>query len=95
MRCDELEPIAVTAVNIPELGIADADGLLQHGCKHRLKIAWRAADGLEHLRGRGLLLQRLGEVGCALTQLTQEPRVLDGDDSLGGESRGQLDLLFL
>ena len=69
MRCDELEAIAVTAVNIPELGVADADGLLQHCCKHRLKIAGRAADDLEHLRRRRLLLQRLGEFGRALLLL--------------------------
>jgi hypothetical protein len=30
--------------------------------KHRLQIERRAADHLQHVGGRGLLLQRLGEV---------------------------------
>ena len=41
-------------------------------------------DDLQHLRGRGLLLQRLARSSCA-AQLVEQPRVLDGDDGLGGE----------
>ena len=41
---------------------------------------------LQHLRGRGLLLQRFA-------QLVEQPGVLDGDDRLVGESGDQLDLL--
>ena len=41
---------------------------------------------LQHLGGRGLLLQRL-------PQLIEQPRVLDGDDGLRGEVLDQLDLL--
>ena len=54
--------------------------------EHRLQIEGRAADDLEHVGGGGLLLQRLA-------QLVEQPRVLDGDDGLGGEVRDQLDLL--
>ena len=43
--------------------------------------------------GRGLLLQRLGEIVGALAQFVEQPRVLDGDDGLGGEVLHQLDLL--
>ena len=32
-------------------------------------------------RGRGLLLQRLGEIVGALAQFVEQPRVLDGDDA--------------
>ena len=42
---------------------------------------------LQHLRGRGLLLQRF------VVELVEQPRVLDGDDGLGGEVLDQLDLL--
>ena len=52
----ELEALAVPAVDIPKLSVTDADGFLQHGGKHWLKIAGRAADDLEHLRCSGLLL---------------------------------------
>ena len=35
--------------------------------------------------GRGLLLQRFGEIVGALAQLVEQPRILDGDDGLSGE----------
>ena len=43
-------------------------------------------DDLEHVGGRGLLLQRFA-------QLVEQPRVLDGDDGLSGEILDQFDLL--
>ena len=56
--------------------------------EHGLEIERRAADDLEHLGSGGLLLQRLAEI-VVLTQLVEQPRVLDGDDGLGGEVRDQ------
>ncbi len=70
-----------------------ANGVLQHGLKHRLKLAWRPADHPENLGRRGLLLQGLGKIIGALAQLVEQARVLDGDDGLIGEAREQLDLL--
>ena len=61
---------------------ADSTSVLQHG----LQIEGRAADDLEHVGGGGLLLQRL-------PQFVEQPRVLDGDDGLGGEVLHQRDLL--
>ena len=78
---------------IAELGLADARRILQHGFEHRLQLAGRTGDDLQHLRGRGLLLQRLAQIVGALAQLVEQPRVLDGDDGLGGEVLHQLDLL--
>ena len=71
---------------LPKLRLADARGILQHGVEYRLKLAGRAGDDLEHVGGRGLLLQRFA-------QFVEQPRVLDGDDGLGGEVLDQLDLL--
>ena len=51
------------------------------------QIAGRTGDDLEHLGGRGLLLQRFGEIVGALAQFAEQPRVLDGDHGLGGEVR--------
>ena len=51
--------LAVLTINVAELGVTDANGVLQHGREHRLQIAGRAADNLEHLRRCGLLFQRL------------------------------------
>ena len=36
--------------------------------------------------GRGLLLQRFGQIVGALAQFVEQPRVLDGDDGLTGVS---------
>jgi hypothetical protein len=68
--------------NIAKSGIADANGLLQHGCKHWLKVARRAADNLQHLRRRCLLLQRFGKFARALLLGLEQPHVLDGDRCL-------------
>ena len=87
------EGIALASETDAELGLANARRVLQHGVEHRLQLAGRAADDLEHLRGRGLLLQRLAQIVGALAQLVEQPRVLDGDDGLGGEVLHQLDLL--
>ena len=91
MRCrsihrDGPKPPALAKPHDPELCLADARGVLQHGLEHRLQLARRTADDVENLGGRGLLLQRLA-------QLVEEPGVLDGDDRLGGEVLDQLDLL--
>ena len=51
------------------------------------------ADDLQHLRGRGLLLQRLGKIARARLHLVEQPHVLDRDHRLVGEGRDQLDLL--
>ena len=86
MRRKQVQSVAVPAVNISKLGVADANGFLQHGGEHRFKIAGGAADDLEHLRRGRLLLKRL-------TQFAEQPRILDGDDGLSGEVCDQLDLL--
>src|SRR5262249_38967145 len=70
-----------------KLGIADAPGIFQYGLEYRLELTGRARDDLQHLGGGGLPLQRL-------TQLVEQPRVLDGDDGLAGEILDQLDLLL-
>ena len=47
---------------------------------------------LQHLRRRGLLLQRLGELARARLHRLEQPHVLDRDHRLVGEGRDQLDL---
>ena len=55
--------------------------------EHDLQIEGRAADDLQYVCSRGLLLQRFA-------QLVEQPRVLDRDDGLGGEARDQRDLFI-
>ena len=42
--------------------LADAYRIGQHGLEHGLQLTGRARNRAQHLSGRGLLLQRLGEV---------------------------------
>jgi hypothetical protein len=89
----EAKHVAIPGIDISKLGVADANGLLQHGLEHGLQIARRTADDLEHLRRGRLLLQRFRELDGALTQLVEQPRILDGDDGLIGEIPDEVDLL--
>ena len=57
----------------------------QHGVEHRLQSPGELAMTFSTSRGRGLLLQRLGQIVGALAQFVEQPRVLDGDHGLGGE----------
>ena len=80
-----MQALAIQAVDISKLGVADADGFLQHGCEHRLKIAGRAADNLEHFRRGSLLFQRFAQLPRALLLRLEQARVLDRDDRLVSE----------
>ena len=66
--------------------LAEASGACDDRIQHGLDISRRAADDLQDLRGRGLLLQ-------GFPQLVEKPRVLDRDDGLTGEILDEGDLL--
>src|SRR5262249_50077008 len=73
--------------NIGLIRITEPSGGFDEGLKHFSQVKRRTADDLQHVGGCGLLLERL-------TQLAEQPRVLDGDDGLIGKGRRQLDLFF-
>ena len=56
MCCYQVQSLAIPTVDVSKFGVADANCLLQHGSKNRLKITRRAADDLENLRSGRLLL---------------------------------------
>ncbi len=87
-----MEGVSIIQVERAELGAANSRGVRQHRLEDWLQFAGRAGNDLQHLRGRRLLFQRLAEIGRALTQLVEQPRILDGDDGLGGEVLDQFDL---
>src|SRR5262249_41311395 len=60
---------------------------LDERIEHRPQVERGATDDLEHVGSGCLLLQRFA-------QLVEQPRVLDGDDRLGGEIAEQLDLFI-
>src|SRR5262249_45933441 len=68
-------------------GLAKAGSRCRQRVEHGLQIEGRAAYDLEYVGGGGLLLQRLA-------QLLEQPRVLDGDDSLRCETGEQPDLFI-
>src|SRR5262249_40374927 len=86
VQSDVPEYMAFVEQQVAEAGLADANGVLKHSLERWLQFAGRAADHLEHVGGRGLLLQ-------GFAQLVEQAAILDGDDGLVGEVRHQLDLL--
>jgi len=65
-------------VNHTGIGGADSNRSFGQVLQHRIEVERRSADDLQHIAGRGLLLQRLAP-------LSQEPRVLHCDDRLRRE----------
>src|SRR5262245_14448880 len=94
MHWSRPEAVALAQPQYAEPGAADARSVAQHSLEHRLKVAGRTGNDLQHLRGRGLLLQRLTQVVGALTQLAEKAGVLDGNDGLRGEIGDYLNLLL-
>ena len=70
-------------VDIPRA--AEARGALGHDVHHRLEVGRRAGDDPQDLGGRGLLLERLGQLAVPGLELREQPHVLDRDDRLVGE----------
>src|SRR6266702_8879811 len=82
----EVESFTFRSTYDHRVRLAQAGGRVDESIEHRLEIEGRTADNLEHLGGRGLLLQRF-------PQLVQQPRVLDRDDGLAREACNQCNLL--
>src|SRR5262245_27163800 len=80
------EYIAFVEQQVAEAGLADTNSVLKHSFEHWLKLAGRARNDLQHVGGGGLLLERFA-------QFVQQPRVLDGDDSLASKAFEECDLL--
>ena len=78
--------LAVAQENHALVDGAQPCGRLDQCIEHRLQVEGRAADDFENVSGRGLLLQGFAQLG-------QQPRVLDGNDSLGSEVLDEFDLL--
>ena len=61
-------------------------------CRTESQIERRAADDLQHVGGRGLLLQRLRQIARPRLHLVEQAHVLDGDHGLIGEGLEEVDL---
>src|SRR5262245_35630782 len=62
VHCNDAERGCVVQVQYAELGLADAHRVRQDRLKYWLQLARRVRDDLQHVGGRGLLLQRLSEL---------------------------------
>src|SRR5215472_15784369 len=94
VHCSHRERAVLIQVERTEVRFAKAGRICQHTFKYRRKFTWRTRYDAQHLRRRRLLLQRFGELGRALAQFVEQPRVLDGDDRLSGEVLHQRDLFI-
>src|SRR6516164_2262561 len=81
-----VKALSVEYVEDPEGTAAQAQCLLEHHIEHGAEITRRRIDDLQHLGGRGLLLQCFARLG-------QEPRILHCDYCLVGKSRDECNLL--
>src|SRR6202030_1702625 len=83
------EKFALTLEQKGMISLAQPRRRLDERIEHALQIEPRAAYNLEQVGGGGLLLQRFAEVIRALTQLIEQPRILDRDDGMFGEGLQQ------
>src|SRR6516165_10724132 len=90
------KPIVATfpVSHCSDVGLAQPTGRPEQRIEHGSKVECRAADDLEHVGGRGLLLQRFCKIARLGLDLVEQANILDGYHSLVGESGNQGYLLF-
>src|SRR5260370_17013603 len=84
------EKVALTKEKSAQIGSAQFGCRTRERVHHRIEVERRTADDLEHVGGRGLLLQRLREIAGFCLPLFEQLRVLNGDGRLVGEGFEQL-----
>ena len=86
VRRNQVMHLVSSAVHSCLLGTAEARHRLHQRVEHRLEVDGRAADDLEHVRCRGLLLE-------GFPQFPKQAGVFNGDHRLFGKVVHQLNLL--
>ena len=71
---DEAEIVAEAAGYSAHLGVAEPRRRCDQLVEHRLQVEGGAADDLQHLRRRRLLLQRLAQIAVARLHLVEQAR---------------------
>src|SRR5215475_7414707 len=67
-------------------------GAGENRIEYRLYIRLRAADDTQDVAGRGLRVERRGQLTVARLQFGEQAYILDGDDRLPRERLEELDL---
>src|SRR6476660_6936603 len=71
VRRSDAKDLSIAEIHVSERSLANAHRVREYGLENRLQLPGRRRDDLQHLRGRSLLFQRLGElllqlgIGCA------------------------------
>jgi hypothetical protein len=84
--------VAIELIHPAVDAVAQAHAALGDGVEHRLHVSLRLTDHAQDLARGRLLAQRLCQIAIALSQLREEPHILDGDDGLIGEGLQEGDL---
>ena len=74
--------------------LAQLGGGLDQNIQNLLQIEGRAADHLQYVGGRGLLMQRLGQLAGTRLLRLEQAHVLDRDHGLVGEGCQKFDLTW-
>jgi hypothetical protein len=61
VRRSDTKNLSIAEIHVSESGLANAHRVCEYGLENRLQLPGRRRDDLQHLGGRGLLLQRLAE----------------------------------
>src|SRR5262249_43098466 len=85
-RADHAKNIALDAPEVDTGGIEHSRSCLGDRIERALTVLWYAGDDTENVSRRGLPFERF-------PQFAQQPRVLNGNDGLGGEVLYERDLL--
>jgi hypothetical protein len=64
----DLKTVSFACPESAEIGLAESEGLFQHGIEHRREIAGRRVDDLQDFGGGGLALKSLITLNGALVQ---------------------------
>jgi hypothetical protein len=90
--CRPPQELAIPQKQPCMVGIAQPRCRLDQRVEHRLQIEGRAADDPQHVGRRRLLLQGFRQFRRACPNVSEQPRVLDGDDRLVRECAHEPDL---
>src|SRR4029079_17903300 len=87
-----MNELPVKPKHIAVLGTTKLSRALRYRFKHRPRIGRRPTDDTQNLTDSSLVFQRLGQLSLSCLLGLEQPRVLNGDDSLIGEGLKQCDL---
>jgi hypothetical protein len=90
---NDSDEFTIDLTDVTFCGARQAHGIRENRVEHRLKLSGRARNHSENLAGRGLLLQRLGQLTVPVLQFPKQPDVFDSNCGLISKGSEERDLL--